>query len=434
MVQQAIQLPPEVWSHVFGFLSVADRFSVRATCKVFKKLIDHRCLWRGWSVVLDFQNGPYNSYFWATLKCRRVTSVVMKSTRAKDWRILAASLPLTTVLVMDPSSQTSLSRLKDFAHLKCLGIRGSSLLPDVFTVRRPQQLTRLSICDVSVSVTAMGRFISALSQFSNLTSLVFHPMGILKEPVWMVRSILTCLPKLKHLSLSDLSLWALNSIPRPNPAPLGAAQRPASALSSLELINCLNDSLPEDAMRLMPGLRSLAVFHRHSHHDMSDRWLSPVCHLRTWLTDLPQLSTLIIVKGAPVKEYVASIPATVTSLTLCVAGITSGDMAAVAARVPDLLHLHIDPWPTHLGVDTAQIPRLFPKLKSLKLRHEHVPEEAFLRLHQLQNLEHLEVLDNRPRVSELIGQFQALTKYRVHVAAFPHRRDVLSCRCVSQVY
>ncbi|KAI3369487.1 hypothetical protein L3Q82_007701 [Scortum barcoo] len=328
MGHPATQLPPEVWNHVFGFLSVTDRFNVRATCRVFKKLVDHRCLWKDWSVVLDFQNGPYNSPFWATLNRRRVTSVVMRSTRAKDWRMLAAGLPLTTVLVMDPSSQASLNHLQDFAHLKRLGIRGSSLLPDAFTVRRPHQLTHLSICDVPVSVTAMGRFISSLSQFSNLTSLVFHPMGILKEPVWMVRSILTCLPKLKHLSLSDLSLWALNSIPRPNPGPLGGAQRPPSALSSLELTNCLNDSLPEDAMRLMPGLRSLAVFHRHSHHDMSDRWLSPVCHLKTWLTDLSQLSTLVIVKGAPVKEYVMSIPATVTSLTLCVEGITSGDIGS----------------------------------------------------------------------------------------------------------
>ncbi len=428
-----VQLPSEVWNHVLGYLSAADKFSVRASCRYFKKLVDHGSLWRSWSAVLDFPNGSYNSQFWAVLRRRKVTSVVVRSLKAKDWKQLAASLPTLTTVVMDPSSPASLGCLKDFARLKRLAIRSSFLLPDAFRVCQPQQLTHLSICDVPLSVTAMDRFITHVSKFTNLTSLVFHPIGILKETIWMLRSILTCLPELKHLSLSVVSIpWTL--IPRPNPGPVGGAHGSAPALSSLELTNCEDDSLPEDAMRLMPGLRSLAVFHKHSHHEMSDRCLSPVCHLKTWLTDLPQLSTLVVVKGPPVKQYVTSIPATVTSLTLCVAGLSSEDMAAVAVQVPNLLHLHIDSWPSHLGAHTAQIPQLFPKLKSLKLRHEHVPERDFLRLHQLQDLEYLEILDSRPDVSELIGQLQALTEYRVQVTTSPRRRDVLSCRCVCQVY
>lgn len=436
MVQPATQLPSDVWNHVFGYLSAADKFSVRATCKYFKKLVDHGSLWRDWSAVLDFPNGSYNSQFWATLRRRKVTSVVMRSTKAKDWKQLATSLPTltTVVMLMDDGSKASLGCLKDFPHLKRLAIRSSrtSLLLDAVTVCQPLQLTHLNMCDVTFRTTAVSQFISAVSQFTNLTSLVFHQITVSEEPIWMVRFILTCLPTLKHLSLSVLSKpWALNRFPRPNPGPSGGG---AHALSSLELTSCMEDSLPEDAMRLMPGLKSLAVFHEPSHHEMPQRWLSPVCHLKTWLTDLPQLSTLVIVKGPPVKKYVTSIPATVTSLTLCVAGLSSEDMAAVAVRVPNLLHLHIDPWPSHLGARTAQIPQLFPKLKSLKLCHEHVPEEDFLRLHQLQDLEYLEILDSRPHVSELIGQLQALTKYRVQVTTSPRRRDVLSCRCVCQVY
>ncbi|XP_037642678.1 uncharacterized protein LOC119498152 [Sebastes umbrosus] len=265
MAHAAPQLPAEVWNHVFGYLSAADKFSVRASCKYFKKLVDHGSLW-------------------------------------KDW----------------------------------------------------------------------------------------YP-------------------------------------PTPGPLRGGAGDL---VLSTLELIDCTDHSLPEDAMSLMPGLKSLAVFYKQ---EVSDRQLNG-CHLKTWLSDLPQLLKLVVVKGPPVRTYAPSIPATLTSLTLCVAGLSSEDMAAVAVQVPNLLHLHIDPWPSHLGPLTGQIPRLFPKLKSLKLRREHVPETDFLHLHQLQDLEYLEILDSCPHLSELTGKLRALTKYRLQVTTSRPRRDVLSCPCVSQVY
>nr|XP_046240329.1 uncharacterized protein LOC124056684 isoform X1 [Scatophagus argus]XP_046240330.1 uncharacterized protein LOC124056684 isoform X2 [Scatophagus argus] len=435
MAQPALLLPPEVWNHVFQYLSATDKFGVRASCKYFKKLVDHGSLWKDWSVVLGFQNGPYNSQFWTTLRRRKVTSVVMRSAKAKDWRQLALSLPTLTTLVLDPSSKASLDCLKDFPHLKRLAIRNSctSLLLDASTVCHPQQVTHLNLCDVKLPTTALSPFISAVSQFVNLTSLVCHKIVIFEEAILMLRSILACLPKLKHLSLSVVH--TLYASARRRPGCLGVhGQAGAPSLSSLELIGCMEHSLPEDAMKLMPGLKSLAVFYRQAHQDMSERWPSPACHLKTWLSDLPQLSTLVIVKGPPVKKYVTSIPATVTSLTLCVAGLSLQDMAAITMQVPNLLHLHIDPWPSHLGFHAAQIPQLFPKLRSLKLRHEHIPEKDFLALHQLQDLQYLEILDSRPHLSELTRKLQALTKHRLQVKISPHQRDVLSCCCPYEVY
>ncbi|KAI9521181.1 hypothetical protein NQZ68_010885 [Dissostichus eleginoides] len=237
MTQPAPQLPAEVWSHVFGYLSAADKFSVRTACKYFKKLVDHGSLWKDWSVVLGYHKGYYNSPFWGTLRRRKVTSVVLRGTRTKDLKPLASSLPTLTTVVMDQSSQASLSFLKECTHLKRLAIRGLS----------------------------------------------------------------------------------------------------------------------------------------------------------------PQ------------------------------------DMEAVSVQVPNLLHLHIDPWPSHLGAQAAQIPQLFPKLKSLKLRHEHVSERDFLQLHQLKDLEYLEILDIRPHLSELTRKLQALTNFRLQVTTSPRRRDVLTCPCVCQV-
>lgn len=431
MAQPPIQLPSEVWNHVFGYLSETDRFRVRASCRYFKKLVDHSSLWKGWTVVLGFQNGSYNSQFWATLRRRKVSSVVMRSGKVKNWKQLAQSLPTVTTVVVEQSSQRGLDSLKDFPYLERLAIRSSrsSLLLDASTVSQPEQLTHLSICDVMFPTTALNNFLSAVSQFSNLKYLVCHQVGIFKETTLMVHSLLTCLPKLKHLSLSVVHRQCTcDTIPTPIPGPLGQAH----GLSSLELIDCVDRSLTEEAVRLLPGLKSLAIFYKHSHQETLETWSSPVYHLKTWLSDLPQLSTLVVVNGPPVKRYATSIPTTLTSLTLCVAGLSSEDMAAVSVHVPNLLHLHIDPWPSYLGAHTAQIPQLFPKLRSLKLRHEHVPVKDFLCLHQLQDLQYLEVLDSGPHVSALVGKFQVLTNYRVWVKT-SRQRDVLTCTCVCKV-
>lgn len=427
------QLPSEVWTHVFGYLSVADKLCVRACCKYFKKLVDHGSLWKGWAVVLGFQNGSYNSQFWASLRRKKVTSALVRSTKVKDWKQLAMCLPALTTVIMDQSSQETLNCLKNFPHLKHLVIRSSrkSVLLDAPAVSQPLQLTHLSMCGVKFPSAAIDNLISVVSHFKNLTSLVCHQTGIIEESIWMVHSILTCLPNLKHLSLTTVHiLYPPHNHPRHKPGPLGGAhgQDGATALSSLELINYSDHSLPEDAMRLVPGLQTLSVFYQHSDEE------SPVCHLKTWLDDLPQLTTLVIVKGPSVYKYVNTIPATVTSLILRVAGISSEEMAAVAAQVPDLLHLHMDPWPSHLGALTAQIPHLFPKLKSLKIRHEHVPEKDFLHLHKLRDLKYLEILDSRPDLSELIRKLQTLTNHRLRVTTFPCHRDILACPCICQVY
>ncbi|KAK5872818.1 hypothetical protein PBY51_013480 [Eleginops maclovinus] len=432
MAQPAQQLPAEIWVHVFGYLSASDKFSVRTACKYFKKLIDHGSLWKDWSVVLGFHKGYYNSQFWGTLRRRRVTSVVLRGTKATDLKRLASSIPTLTTVVTYQSSQASLGFLKECTNLKRLAIRGSGtpLLLDGSTVYEPKQLTHLSMCDVKLPTTAVSSLISAVVKFKNLTSLVCHKVGIIEDTFLMVHSILTCLPKLKHLSLSvGHTLCTFHNNSRPNPGPLGGDDAPV--LSSLELIDCMDYSFEEDVMKRMPGLKSLAVFYNHSHHRIPGG--QDGGHLKTWLRDLSQLSTLVIVKGPPVKNYVTSIPATVTSLTLCIAGLSPQDMEAVSVQVPNLLHLHIDPWPSHLGAHAAQIPQLFPKLKSLKLRHEHVSEKDFLQLHQLKDLEYLEILDIRPHLSELTGKLQALTNVRLQVITSPRNIDVLTCPCVCQV-
>lgn len=425
MVHPAEVFPSEVWSHVFSFLSAAEKSSVRASCTHFRRLVDHPSLWRDWTVVLDFPNGSYEAFFWATLRRRKVTSVVLRSSKSKHLREVTSSLPAVTTLVMERCDAENLDCLKGFTSLKSLAIRKTHLVK-VPMVPQAQQLTHLSLCHFSFSETYQT--ISDLFLFKNLTSLVFHEI-IRGIRFALIKSILASLPKLKRLSLHVF-------LPITNTAGdfREVIEPSGSQLTSLELFGSAlpENLLPENAMKLMPKLKHFSIFYKD--RPLKTPGNEPLSVMSKWLSDLHELSTLVIVKGPPIKKYVASIPATVTDLTLCVSDISLEDMVAVAAQIPNLQRLHLDPWPSHLGVNASQIPKLFPKLKHLKIRHEHIPEKNFLDLHQLQDLEILEILDSRPDLPTLVQRLRILTKYRLRVLTPPHQRDVLACPCVCSVY
>lgn len=427
MTESNITLPPEVWMCVFGYLSTADRSSVRASCKYFNKLIDHWSLWRGWSVALNTK-ALYNSQFLATLRRRRVSSVLVRSNSSsvKKLQLIASSLPEVSTVVMEQCPAVKSSCLKKFLNLRRLAIRDSCIshLLNASAVCRPELLTHLSICGVKTPPT----FSTDISSFTNLVSLVHHESETSTKPFQAANSFRIQHPKLKHLSLSSRSHFA-------HPAPDFLPQEPAGAsLSSFELVCAVDYMQHVDAMKTMQDLQSLAVFYRESSRKMQELLLPLDSCMARWLRDLHHLTTLTIVKGPQVKTYASFIPPTVTSLTLCVRDLSPEDMEAIAMQVPNLQHLHIDPWPSFLGTHTAKIPKLFPKLRTLKLCHEHVPEKYFLQLHRLQDLETLEVLDSRPQFSELAEKLRALTNYRLRVIISRPDRGVMSCPCVSQVY
>uniref|UniRef100_A0A1A8NFY1 F-box domain-containing protein n=1 Tax=Nothobranchius rachovii TaxID=451742 RepID=A0A1A8NFY1_9TELE len=419
-----VHFPSEVWNHIFQYLSAADKFSVRASCRYFRKLIDHWSLWKNWTIVLSFKNGPYNSEFWDSLRRRKVSSVVMRNTKTKDWSRLSLALPTLTTLIMDQNSNGNLNFIQDFSHLNRLAIRSSAVLLDLHTQTQLQHLTHLSMCNVLFPNKPNWSFLNLLPFLSSLTSVVCHNTNSFGQRDRMVDTLVSILPKLKHLSLSAKYI---------SPQRDGSIFKPVTSLSSLELIDCLDHSSPEDVGQMISGLKCLRVFFKHSHQGRPEALSASVVYLKTWLSESAQLSNLTVVKGPPVRMYATSIPATVTNLTLCVSGLSPRDMAAVAQQVPDLLHLHIDAWPSHLGAHTARIPELFPKLRSLKLRQDHVPEKDFLRLQQLQDLECLEILD-RGHWSDLYKKLQTLTRNRLRVVTSSPQRDAFDCPCVGQVY
>lgn len=407
--------PSEVWNHVLSYLSADEKSRVRASCAYFRELVDRPSLWRGWSVVLDFVGGSYDASFWETLRRRKVTRVVLRKSHSKHIKVVASSLPAVTVLVMDGCPRAA-GCFKGFRKVRSLAVR-SVYMEDLQSLSAEsfrQQLTHFSLCNIPFS--DILRNMSVLCQFKNLTSLVYHEKswGI---PCSKMESILAALPKLKHLSLHL-------HFPRTELESFQGLEPNSWQLTSLEILG-RGRLLPGNAMKRMSQLKRFAVFYKVTPRGTPGN--EPLSH---WLSDLPDLSTLVVVKGPPVQTYVSSIPVTLTDLTLHDSKVSLEDMAAVATQIPHLQRLHLDTWPSHLGANASQIPKLFPNLKSLKIRHEHIPEKSFFDLHQLQKLEKLEIIDSHPDLPALVQRLRILTKSRLRVLIPPYQTDVLSCPCV----
>ncbi|KAJ3602744.1 hypothetical protein NHX12_030492 [Muraenolepis orangiensis] len=436
-------LPAELWLHVLRYLPAADRLSVRATCRYFDRLVVHHhgsSLWRDYTACFRFKPGRYNNpQFWASMSRRGIRSAVVRGggTREKHWGQLAAALPSLSTLIVDQGLGECAGHLDKFPALKDLVLRGSSSSssikrtpPDLMTVLRvadPQQMTLLSLCDVG-SPSSHNSFLAFLSQFPNLTSLLYHSAADKRSDdddhhhLQTFRCVVSALPKLKHLSWSTHRCFKYYGVPGKC---VGEAETDGltmnQTLTSLELVVYDDSCLSYDnAMRSLSRLQSLTVVYTVD----TDKG----CRLNTWLGHLRHLSTLVVDGGPPPREYAWSIPTTVCSLTLRVHQLTSADLVAVASRVPGLLHLQLDTWPAE-GCHTGLILKLFPALQSIKLSVWQIGEKNFLDFHRSPSMRTIEVMDaaDSPRIPELCRQLQVLTDDKVRVVMSTGGRDPRAC-------
>lgn len=193
-----IQLPEEIWIHVFGFLSVSDKLSVRVSCTYFMGLVDHWTLWKD-SVLVIQKPGVYNTHFWKTLSRRKVKSVVVEKAKAKVLQQIVLYLPwVSSVSLLECSDGTALVTLAALKHLDRLVICQCSCRSLISSLLSLRHLTHLCMCEVQRASVAEIR--NVVSQLTNLTSLHYHDD---KNPIHKtaLHSILTRLDNLKHLSL-----------------------------------------------------------------------------------------------------------------------------------------------------------------------------------------------------------------------------------------
>ncbi|XP_029349084.1 uncharacterized protein LOC115035425 [Echeneis naucrates] len=426
-----LQLPAELWLHVFKFLSWRDRLSMRLTCSHFRGLLDKSSsLWREFSLVLrDFSR--YNRQFWHSLAQRHISSVSVRSGRRKQLRQLFTWLPALHALRLDEWTEGGVTELKLFHRLQRLSITSCSTpLKNLdFLLPLSHQLTKLCVCNVQLTCPP-SYLSSTISQLTCLTSLVLHHNGNLRVPT--LGGILTHLTELKHLSWSMITYKTL-SHDFFSPAHLSGGG--ALKLTDLQLLN-YDAVVTQEVLQPLSCLHSLSIFHLYSVP-------GPICHLQTWLTSLPQLRSLSVHGGHALAVFAGFLPSSLLSLTLCV-DLQPEDLQVVSRRAPHLEQLHLEPWSSSSNL-IRLLPQLFPHLRTLRIRHNHVADSDFLQLQQLQSLETLEVLDSyyrpdptdpswvvyepSPRLLQLILDLQKLTNYRVQVIT-TSQRDLLTCHCV----
>ncbi|XP_029973147.1 uncharacterized protein LOC115406982 isoform X2 [Salarias fasciatus] len=426
----ALQLPAELWLQVFSFLSWRDKLSVRGTCSHFRHLMDKsRPLWKGFSVVLRHLS-RYNRLFWSSLAQRHVGSVLLYSGCRKDLKQLSAWLPALDALRLDDWREVGVAQLTPFHKLRRLSLTSCSapLKNLEFLVPLRDRLTELRLCNVELTCSA-PHLLAAISQLTRLTCLQLHHDGSLRIPT--LSGVLTHLTELTHLSCTMITYKTL-SHDFFSPAHLtgGALQ-----LTELQLLN-YDAMVTEEVLQPLSRLRSLSIVHLYSVP-------GPTCHLQTWLTSLPQLCSLSVHGGHPLSAYADFLPPSLLSLSLCV-DLEPEDLHAVSARAPHLQHLHLEPWSSSSAL-VRLLPRLFPHLRTLRIRHRHVSDEDFLRLQQLERLHTLEILDSyykpdpsdpswtvyepSPHLLRLVSDLQNQTGHRVQVIT-SSVRDPISCHCI----
>lgn len=408
-----VQVPGEVWLQVFSYLSPADRLRVRAVCTAFLKLLDGSRLFRDRTLRLTRARSVYNPQFWRTLRRWRVSAAVVSS--KCSWRRVGAELPHLTCLIIDGDSDTALDSLRSFSNLQHLYLRRPRgvALTQLFRLL-PPRLQLLSVCGYHDDRTPPESVLSleAAARLTELTSLVCHcSFSVPLENV--LHSLLSALPRLLLLSVRGPALFGSGA---------GGAHGERlqhRSLTRLEVVG-YGDVLPDHLMKMVPCVRTLVlVFDARR----------PVDHpeLGLWLRDLPGLSALTVVGGPRVSAYVRSLPPSLTRLTLRPSRITAAELKALSERVPDLQDLSLDPR-VFLGPDTDLVPRLFPGLRSLCLRHEQVPEPALLRLTALTELRRLQTLDPLPLPPALAAKVRELSQNRVQVYGRPEP-DPRTCSC-----
>uniref|UniRef100_A0A665UNG1 F-box domain-containing protein n=1 Tax=Echeneis naucrates TaxID=173247 RepID=A0A665UNG1_ECHNA len=285
-----LQLPAELWLHVFKFLSWRDRLSMRLTCSHFRGLLDKSSsLWREFSLVLrDFSR--YNRQFWHSLAQRHISSVSVRSGRRKQLRQLFTWLPALHALRLDEWTEGGVTELKLFHRLQRLSITSCSTpLKNLdFLLPLSHQLTKLCVCNVQLTCPP-SYLSSTISQLTCLTSLVLHHNGNLRVPT--LGGILTHLTELKHLSWSMITYKTL-SHDFFSPAHLSGKQ--------VTLIGC---------------------------------------H--------PQAVSVCPIGGHALAVFAGFLPSSLLSLTLCV-DLQPEDLQVVSRRAPHLEQLHLEPWICYL--------------------------------------------------------------------------------------
>ncbi|KAG6929451.1 hypothetical protein G0U57_005592, partial [Chelydra serpentina] len=195
-----LELPQEMLTEIIKYLPPAEKSKVRATCSLFKDLIDQPVVWQKSTIVLR-RISAFNAEFWDVLQKRKITSVEVKEIGLKQWQKLLRCMPgLLDVTVDSLWSEEILQCLQLLTDLQKLHLKMCSRLSERSVIREVvhfQHLTHLLLCGITLSGSELIR----IARLQNLHTLSLHTVQK-ALPEKALEYVLFHLPKLRELSLS----------------------------------------------------------------------------------------------------------------------------------------------------------------------------------------------------------------------------------------
>ncbi|XP_069494845.1 uncharacterized protein [Ambystoma mexicanum] len=410
-------LPQEILIKIFLFLSPNDKLSIRATCCLFKIVIEHHTLWKK-STFLFKDLGILNFKFLEMLKTRKVCSVEVHKLPLYNWKRFIASLPdLVNITLHSRLMGESVKAMRPLGNLQrlqlanCAGLKDHEFIIDVCNF---QQLTHLWLCKLTLNCT---HALLALVQLKLLRSLSIHfQNGLLPKEEF--RAVLFHLPKLRELSLMVHNMtnhcmsycFSKPEICEEHPRECDCV--PRLQLQKLEFIQPSFTNLSPGAFDQLSTLTTICLQHY--------KVTTPESNLVTLLVrNLPNVTDLKLAWSSLYCLVVVPLawehllPGHLETLSLFGMHIRNDCFTVLLSTTRKLKHLDLS---FCHGFDQRMlkcIPKAFPRLTKLYLSNLMLTDDTLLTLGHLMHLEELDISNKQLLTPEGILYFRKTTKDRV---------------------
>ncbi|XP_074986161.1 uncharacterized protein LOC125638218 [Caretta caretta] len=474
-----LQLPQEMLTEIIRYLPPAEKSKVRATCSLFKDLVDQPVVWQKSTIVLR-RISAFNAEFWDVLRKRKITSVEVKEIGLKQWQKLLRFMPgLLDVTVDSLWSKEILQGLQLLTGLQKLHLKMCSRLSERSIIREIvhfQHLTHLLLCGITFLSSSELIRIACLQ---NLHLLSLHTVQK-ALPEKALEYVLFHLPKLRELSLS----YILNkehfllclSLPDRLPIPYSSEGErcfyrlylytlyselwhqsyQALLLTNNWLVCCsnfldnsLSDTFLFEEIRLqlsqiinqsvesppVPKLQLHTLALRQTGYNLlSERFLDQlstihtltVCYIKDFLLhsvdvfgqvlkNLPNLTELNLLWISNLDMFVDNIPSSLVKLSVIGTKLSDSALSCLSDKSWKLREMDLT---LSYGFDEKtlkQFPHLFPLLTRLCLSGFVLTDNILLSLAKMESLRELDVTGSTNLTKEAIQNFHITTDCRVHL-------------------
>nr|XP_025039220.1 uncharacterized protein LOC112545402 isoform X3 [Pelodiscus sinensis] len=406
-----LQLPQEMLTEIIRYLPPAEKNKIRATCKLFKDLVDQPVLWQKSTIILRRIN-VFNAEFWEVLRKRKITSVEVKEIRLKQWQKLLKIMPgLLDVTVDSLWSEEILHCLQLLTHLQklhlkiCPGLSERSVIREVVHF---QHLIHLLLCGITLSGSELIR----IASLRNLHVLSLHTVQkALPENV--LEYVLFHLPKLRELSLSYIlnkeQLLLCLSLPDSHPIPYSPEESPPIAKLQLHTL-----ALRQTGYNLFSErfLDQLSTIHTLTVCYIKDFLLHSVDVFGQVLKNLPNLTELNLAWISNLDRIVNNIPSSVAKLRVIGTKLSNSALSCLSNKSWKLREMDLT---LSYGFDEKilkEFPHLFPQLTRLCLSGFLLTDNILLSLAKMEHLQELDVIGGTNLTKEAIQNFHITTNGR----------------------